>query len=193
MENIQDKNLNNEELVEGLTSNNSGNNESAINTLENRSNIKKTLSVQDIFGSNIGDDGDLIFGLTKEARISEGIHPFILRSVHRVYNQKTSYGMKDQIVFDYDVIDENGEVISISDRNNISDSSKSKFKKNLKSYCEALGSTKINLKNLINIKGTLKIEHNTDDEGNIYENIVEIYPTNEFDNSIGGATEEIDV
>lgn len=191
MENIQYKNLNNlndEEIVEELTSN-----QTVVNELENQGG--KTMSIDDIFNSDISDDGDLVFGLTKDARISEGIHQFVLRGVHREYNQKTTYGMKDQVVFDYDVIDENGCVISITDRNNISDSSKSRFKNNLKSYCEALGVTKINLKKLINIKGTLKIEHYKDAEGNIFENVSEIFPTNEFDNGIciGGATEEIDV
>lgn len=198
MENIQDKNLNNlnnEEIVEELTSNETDKSQTITNTLENQGDNKKTLSVKDIFNSDIGDDGDLVFGLTKDARISEGIHQFVLRGVHREYNQKTTYGMKDQVVFDYDVIDENGCVISIIDRNNISDSSKSRFKNNLKSYCEALGVTKINLKKLINIKGKLKIEHYKDAEGNIFENVSEIFPTNEFDNGIdiGGATEEIDV
>ncbi|NAS19413.1 hypothetical protein GND98_016520 [Clostridium butyricum] len=196
MENIQDKNLNNlnnEEIVEELTSNETDKSQAIANTLENQGDNKKTLSVKDIFNSDIGDDGDLVFGLTKDARISEGIHQFVLRGVHREYNQKTAYGLKDQVLFDYDVTDENGCVISITDRNNISESSKSRFKNNLRSYCEALGATKINLKKLINIKGTLKIVHNTDDDGNIFENIAEIYPTNEFDNGIGGATEEIDV
>lgn len=197
MENIQDKNLNglnNEEIVEDLTSNQTSMSQTAVNVLENQGG-KKTMSIDDIFNSDIGDDGDLVFGLTKDAKISEGIHKFILRGVHREYNQKTTYGMKDQVVFDYDVTDENGCVISITDRNNISDSSKSRFKNNLKSYCEALGVTKINLKKLINIKGTLKIEHYKDDEGNIFENVSEIFPTNEYDNGIciGGATEEIDV
>ncbi|MGG7195891.1 hypothetical protein ACQPUI_04060 [Clostridium butyricum] len=197
MENIQDKNLNglnNEEIVEHLTSNQTSMSQTAVNALENQGS-KKTMSIDDIFNSDIGDDGDLVFGLTKDAKISEGIHQFILRGVHREYNQKTTYGMKDQVVFDYDVIDENGCVISITDRNNISDSSKSRFKNNLKSYCEALGVTKINLKKLINIKGTLKIEHYKDAKGNIFENVSEIFPINEFDNGIciGGATEEIDV
>lgn len=197
MENIQDKNLNNlnnEEIVEELTSNETDKSQAITNTLENQGG-KKTMSIDDIFNSDIGDDGDLVFGLTKDAKISEGIHQFVLRGVHREYNQKTTYGMKDQVVFDYDVIDENGCVISITDRNNISDSSKSRFKNNLKSYCEALGVTKINLKKLINIKGTLMIEHYKDDEGNIFENVSEIFPTNEYDNGIciGGATEEIDV
>lgn len=194
MENMKDTNLNNEEIVEDLTSNLTSGSQAVMNTLENRGD-KKTMSIDDIFNSDIGDDGDLIFGLTKDSRISEGIHQFVLRGVHREYNQKTTYGMKDQVVFDYDVIDENGCVISITDRNNISDSSKSRFKNNLKSYCEALGVTKINLKKLINIKGKLKIEHYKDAEGNIFENVSEIYPTNEFDNGIdiGGATEEIDV
>lgn len=191
MENIKYKNLNNlndEKIVEELTSN-----QTVVNELENQGG--KTMSIDDIFNSDISDDGDLVFGLTKDARISEGIHQFVLRGVHREYNQKTTYGMKDQVIFDYDVIDENGCVISITDRNNISDSSKSRFKNNLKSYCEALGVTKINLKKLINIKGTLKIEHYKDDEGNIFENVSEIFPTNEFDNSIciGGSIEDIDV
>lgn len=194
MENMKDTNLNNEEIVEDLTSNITSGSQAVMNTLENQGG-KKTMSIDDIFNSDIGDDGDLVFGLTKDARISEGIHQFVLRGVHREYNQKTTYGMKDQVVFDYDVIDENGCVISITDRNNISDSSKSRFKNNLKSYCEALGVTKINLKKLINIKGKLKIEHYKDAEGNIFENVSEIFPTNEFDNGIciGGATEEIDV
>lgn len=190
MENMKDTNLNNEEIVEDLTSNITSGSQAVMNTLENQGD-KKTMSIDDIFNSDIGDDGDLVFGLTKDARISEGIHQFILRGVHREYNQKTTYGMKDQVVFDYDVMDENGCVISITDRNNISDSSKSRFKNNLKSYCEALGVTKINLKRLINIKGTLKIEHYKDAEGNIFENVSEIFPTNEFDNGIciGGVTE----
>lgn len=198
MENMQDKNLNNlnnEEIVEELTSNETSKNEPVINISEYQGNTKKSLSVKDIFNSDIGDEDDLIFAITKEARISEGIHQFILRGVRREYNQKTAYGLKDQVLFDYDVTDENGCVIAITDRNNISNSSKSRFKNNLKSYCEALGVTKINLKKLINIKGTLKIEHYKDDEGNIFENVSEIFPTNEFDNGIciGGVTEEIDV
>lgn len=197
MENMQDKNLNNlnnEEIVENLTSNQTIMNKTVINLLENQSG-EKTSIIDDIFNSNIGNDRYLTFALNKEPKISEGIHKYVLRGVRREDNQKTAYGLKDQVIYSYDVINENGSVVSIIDRNNISDSNKSKFKKNLKSYCDALGVTRINLKNLINIKGELRIVHNTDEEGNIYENVAEIYPINEFENGIdiGGATDEIDV
>lgn len=197
MENIQYKNLNNlndEEIVEDLTSNKTSMSQTVVNALENKG-AGKTLSLDDIFNSNIGNDRYLTFALNKEPKISEGIHKYVLRGVRREDNQKTAYGLKDQVIYSYDVINDNGSVVSIIDRNNISDSNKSKFKKNLKSYCDALGVTRINLKNLINIKGELRIVHNTDEEGNIYENVAEIYPINEFDNGIdiGVATDEIDV
>ena len=119
--------------------------------------------------------------LTREAKIPEGEYPFVLRRVYRVNNQTTSFGLKDQIVWEYEVTDLEENKILLIDKNNISFSDKSKFKKNFKRYCEALNLTKINLKDLIGIKGVLKVQHNTDDDGNIYENIVEIYPTSEFE------------
>lgn len=143
--------------------------------------VTGNISLNDIFNSNLGEE-DLTFTLTREAKIAEGEFAFILRRVHRENNQTTSYGLKDQIVWEYEVTDLEENKILLIDKNNISFSDKSKFKKNLKRYCEALNLTKINLKDLIGIKGRLKIQHNTDDEGNIYENIVEIYPTSEFEN-----------
>ena len=100
--------------------------------------------------------------------------------MHRENDQTTSYGLKDQIVWEYEVTDLEGNKILLIDRTNVSESSKSKFRKNLKRYCEALNLTKINLKDLIGIKGTLKVKHNIDNDGNVYENIVEVYPTAEF-------------
>ncbi|WP_394900125.1 hypothetical protein [Clostridium butyricum] len=142
--------------------------------------VTGNISLDDIFNSNT-DLEDLTFTLTREAKIPEGEFPFVLKRVRRENNQTTSYGLKDQIVWEYEVTDLEENKILLIDKNNISFSDKSKFKKNFKRYCEALHLTKINLKDLIGIKGTLKVQHNTDDDGNIYENIVEIYPTAEFE------------
>ena len=95
---------------------------------------------------------DLTFSIVRQARIPEGRYSFILRSVYRQNNQTTKYGLKNQIVWNYEISDQEGNKFSIIDRNNISASLKSKFRKNLKSYCEALNLTEINLNNLIGIK-----------------------------------------
>lgn len=145
-----------------------------------RNYVNQGLSLDDIFNSNIDSD-DLTFSLAREAKVPEGEYSFVLRGVHRENNQTTKYGLKNQIVWSYEITDSEGNKFSIIDKNNISDSYKSKFRKNLKSYCEALKLTKINLNDLIGIKGTLKVQHNTDDDGNTYENIAEIYPINEFE------------
>ncbi|ETI90991.1 MAG: hypothetical protein Q607_CBUC00038G0007 [Clostridium butyricum DORA_1] len=181
MENVLNQNLTNESNVKCKEVNSDITKcEEAINEV-NSNNLTRNISLDDIFNSNLGED-DLTFTLTREAKIPEGEYPFVLRRVHRENNQTTSYGLKDQIVWEYEVTDLKENKILLIDKNNISCSDKSKFKKNLKRYCEVLNLTKINLKDLIGIKGRLKIQHNTDDEGNIYENIVEIYPTSEFEN-----------
>lgn len=153
--------------------------EEVINEV-NSNSVTRNISLDDIFNSNLGED-DLTFSLKREAKIPEGVYPFVLRRVYRVNNQTTSYGFKDQIVWENEVTDSKGNKILLTDRTNISNSSKSKFMRNLKRYCEALKLTKINLKDLIGIKGNLKVQHNTDDDGNVYANIVEIYPTAEFE------------
>lgn len=136
---------------------------------------------------------DLTFSIVRQARIPEGRYSFILRSVYRQNNQTTKYGLKNQIVWNYEISDQEGNKFSIIDKNNISDSSKSKFRKNLKSYCEALNLTEINLNNLIGIKGTLTIKHNTDDDGNIYENVEEVYPKDEFEKVLDDNSDEFDL
>lgn len=181
MENVLNQNLTNESNVKCKEVNSDITKcEEAINEV-NSNTLTRNISLDDIFNSNLGED-DLTFTLTREAKIPEGEYPFVLRRVYRENNQTTSYGLKDQIVWEYEVTDLKENKILLIDKNNISCSDKSKFKKNLKRYCEVLNLTKINLKDLIGIKGRLKIQHNTDDEGNIYENIVEIYPTSEFEN-----------
>lgn len=142
--------------------------------------VTGNISLDDIFNSNT-DLENLTFTLIREAKIAEGEFPFVLRRVHRKNNQTTCYGLKDQIVWEYEVTDEEGNKVMLSDRITISDSNKSKFKKILKSYCDALKCSKINLRSLIGIKGSLVVQHNTSDDGNVYEKIVEIYPIAEFE------------
>ena len=136
---------------------------------------------------------DLTFSIVRQARIPEGRYSFILRSVYRQNNHTTKYGLKNQIVWNYEISDQEGNKFSIIDRNNISDSLKSKFRKNLKSYCEALNLTEINLNNLIGIKGTLTVKHNIDDDGNTYENVEEIQPTDEFEKVLDDNSDEFDL
>ncbi|MDB2152490.1 DUF669 domain-containing protein [Clostridium butyricum] len=136
---------------------------------------------------------DLTFSIVRQAKIPEGRYSFVLKNVYRQNNQITKYGLKDQIIWDYKITDQKGNRFSITDRSNISDSSKSKFRKNLKSYCEALNLTEINLNNLIGIKGTLTVKHNTDDDGNTYENVEEIQPTDEFEKVLDDNSDEFDL
>lgn len=177
MENVLNQNLTNEldgnEVNSDITKC-----EEVINEVKSNP-VTGNISLDDIFNSNLGEE-ELIFSLTREAKIQEGEFPFVLKRVHRENDQTTSYGLKDQIVWEYEVTDLEGNKILLIDRTNVSESSKSKFRKNLKRYCEALNLTKINLKDLIGIKGTLKVQHNIDNDGNVYENIVEVYPTAEF-------------
>lgn len=154
--------------------------------MENIQNLNNNELFED-FSSNIGfDDRESFeFSITRQAKIGEGKFEYTLIDVTREDGVRTQYGIKNQIIYKYRVINEEGREVLILDKNNISQSSESKFRRNIKSYCDALGTTHINLKDLINIKGTLEIKHNSDEQGNVYENVIAIYPRNEFEQKVG--------
>ena len=96
--------------------------------------VTVNISLDDIFNSNT-DLEDLTFTLTREAKIPEGEFPFVLKRVRRENNQTTSYGLKDQIVWESEYIQKELRITSLlnmlADRGYILVNGKFKFNSNI--------------------------------------------------------------
>lgn len=120
-------------------------------------------------------DDMLIFSFAREASIPEGQHPYTLLKVVPEYNVLTDSGIKNRLVFTFELIID-GEAKQLTKRFNYSKHPNS-F---LMSFMRMLGNAyhmdnKINLSELVGTKGLMTISHVPDEQGNVFENITDIF------------------
>lgn len=116
------------------------------------------------------------FNLNREADIAEGTYKYTLSDIKAEHNVVTTYGIKDKVCFTFELVVEE-EIKTITKRFNYSKHPDSLFMMFMTIICNGYKTTKLNLQTLIGTKGELTIEHSTDEEGNVFENITEMHPS----------------
>ncbi len=120
-------------------------------------------------------DSILNFSMNREAEIKEGKYPYALTDVQLEHDVLTDYGIKQKISFTFGLnIDEETKVVT--KKFYYSKHKDSRFMKFMAIICKAYNTKKLNLQELIGTCGTLSITHGMDDDGNVFENITEIFP-----------------
>lgn len=117
----------------------------------------------------------------------EGIYYFIIRELKLENKVGTKYGIKNRISIKYHIIDFASTVkneFNITQKYNISKNASSNFYKMYKSLIGSQPLGKINLKELIGIKGECKVEHVHMDDGTIFPRIVNLNPEIDKDDSV---------
>lgn len=115
----------------------------------------------------------LQFSLNRKAEVDEGQYAYKLLNVKVENDVHTSYGIKQQISFEFSLkIGE--ETRTFVKKFNYSMHPESRFMKFMSMICKAYGKNQLNLRELIGTSGILTITHGSDENGNVYENITDI-------------------
>lgn len=170
MQNIFNNSVKNE-MVEGV--------ENTMNEVIKNSTINNTDSFfnnEELSGTSTPIDG-LEIELQQEIAISEGRYKFKVQNLNIARQVETRFGIKDKLIIEFHICrirDEQEIAYDLKQKYNISPSYKSEF---YKVYTDLTGNPprgKINLRNLLNIKGSCEIKHIQMDNGDIFPKVVNI-------------------
>lgn len=142
-----------------------------------------TQSQDDFFNNNeevLGNTTPLTgfeIELKQEIAIAEGRYQFRVQNLNIERQVETRYGIKDKVVIQYHIsriIDDEEFAYDLKQKYNISSSYKSSFYKVYKDLTGEPPRGKINLRNLLSIKGNCEIRHIQMDNGDIFPKVVNI-------------------
>ncbi|NMM65241.1 hypothetical protein HBE96_21900 [Clostridium sp. P21] len=112
-----------------------------------------------------------------ESKIDEGSYRFYVKDLSIEKEVMTKYGVKNKLVIDYHITcARDGEDLTydLKQKYNISNSSKSGFYQVYRDLTSQPPSGKINLRNLLGIKGSCVVKHVLLDNGDVFPKIVNI-------------------
>ena len=168
MQNVFNNSVKNE-MVEG--------DENTMNEVIKNSTIKNTDSFfnnEELSGTSTPIDG---LEIEIEIGIAEGRYKFRVKNLDIARNVETKFGIKDKLVIEFHIwgISDGEEVAyDLKQKYNISSSYKSEFYKVYRDLTGIPPRGKINLRNLLGVKGDCEIKHIEMDDRNIFPKVVNI-------------------
>lgn len=140
------------------------------------SNSDSFFKEEELNGDNTPIQG-LEIELEPEQVVKEGRYKFLVKNVGIDKEVVTRYGVKNKLIIEYHInglIDGEEMSYDLKQKYNISNSSKSKFYKVYEDLTGAIPIGKINLRNLLEIKGICEVKHLELDNGDIFPEIINI-------------------
>ena len=120
---------------------------------------------------------DLEIELEAEKLVKEAKYKFRVKNIGIDRDVNTPYGLKNKLIIEYHIkafIDDEEISYDLKQKYNISNSSKSKFYQVHRDLTGKAPIGKINLRNLLGIKGVCEVKHLELDNGDIFPQIVNI-------------------
>lgn len=122
---------------------------------------------------------DLEIELEEEKLIPKGKYEFIVKNLSMENQVPTKYGIKNRICIQYHIsntLNAENSTFDLSQKYNLSSNINSNFYKMYKELTGVAPKGRINLRNLLGIKGECEIKHICMDGGNIFYKIVNLKP-----------------
>lgn len=156
--------------------------ESALENViqENKNNYDSNsfFKTEELYGTSTAITGFEI-ELEEEKIIPEGKYRFIVKDLAMENQVSTKYGIKNRLSMQYHIsrmIDGEELAFDLMQKYNISNNKNSNFYKMYTDIAGEIPVGKINLRNLLSIKGICEIKHVNMDDGRIFPKIVNLNP-----------------